>query len=299
MSKECPKCKTTNYDSATICSRCGNVFADGSYYIREKAADIKTQKKRIDKSAKILILIIAAIICLIVFLLAYFIINNTVSYDNDKNTSNNPNVSDVSDSLKESFSEELYSDKQSGVVSGFQEHEIVDWDAYIPVEEIKIDKEKIELEEGQNLQLQATVLPKDATNKGITWQSSNEDIVTIENGFVTAKSEGTAQVYAIGENDKHAVCNVTVKIAKKLVEPDNTYDYGNFTVTADTFLSMRFGPSTEYDEISRINKNEIVRVYAYTDDENGKKWAFIEYKEKLGWVYDRFLDEIPEVTTEE
>lgn len=296
MSKECPKCKTTNYDSATVCSKCGNVFSDGAYYIGEKVGDIKTQKKRIDKSAKILISIIAAIICLIIFLIAYFIVNNTVSSKDDKDAVNASDVSEGSNSMAEPTGDTLYSEKQNGIVTGFQEHEIVDWDAYIPVEEVRIDQEKIELEEGQSLQLNATVLPKNATNQGVTWRSSDESIITIEDGVVTAKGEGTAQIYANGENDKCAVCNVTVKKAKKLVEPDSTYDYGDFSVTADTFLSMRFGPSTEYDEIKRINKNEIVRVYAYADDENGKKWAFVEYKDKLGWVYDRFLGDIAETT---
>lgn len=298
MSKECPKCKTTNYDSATVCSRCGNKFSDGAYYIGENIADIKTQKKKIDKSAKILVSIIAVIVCLIIFLVVFFMANNSAG-KGSKNI--NDNVSQSAALPTEHFSGEINGSNLSGgkTVTGFQEQQTIDWDTYIPVEEIQLNCNEIELEVGQTFQFQATISPKDATNQMINWQSTNSEIIEVADGFVTAKAKGEAQIYVIGENDKYAICNVVVKNAKDLVEPERTYDYGEFIVTAETFLSLRYGPGTDYDEIERIDKDEIVKVYAYEKDQNGKRWAFAEHKGELGWVYDKFLDDIPEVITEE
>ncbi len=297
MSKECPKCKTTNYDSATICSRCGNKFSDGAYYIGENIANIKTQKKTIDKSAKILISIIGVILCLIIFLVVFFVANNL---ENTKNTDTSDDVSQSSAITTEPFSSESYGkSNNSGFISGFQEQQTIDWEKYIPVEEIQLNYNEIELEVGQTFQFQATISPKDATNQAINWQSTNSEIIDVVDGFVTAKAKGEAQIYVVGENDKYAICNVVVISAKDLIEPKKTFDYGEFIVTAETFLSLRYGPGTDYDEIEKIYKDEIVKVYAYEEDQNGKRWAFAEYNGELGWVYDKFLDDVPEEITEE
>lgn len=297
MSKECPKCKTTNYDSATVCSRCGNMFSDGAYYIGDSKTDIKTQKRKIDKSAKILISIIVAIICLIVFLVVFFVVSNSGAKD-DKSVQDNL-AGNINASTQQFSGSAVNS--SGGEITGFHEQEVIDWGTYVPVESVSVNYDTLELDVGQTFQLQGAVLPEDATNKQIYWESSNVSIVEVENGVVTAKGKGNAQIYVYcsDNSSKYALCNVTVNNAKELIEPERTYDYGEFIVTAETFLSLRYGPSTDYDEIERIDKDEIVKVYAYKDDENGKKWAFIEYNGKLGWVFDRFLGDVPENITEE
>ncbi len=68
---------------------------------------------------------------------------------------------------------------------------------YIPVTGVTLDKDRLELAQGKNTQLKATVLPENATNKNVTWTSSNESIVTVDqNGNVKAISEGTATITA-------------------------------------------------------------------------------------------------------
>ncbi|MBO7487641.1 MAG: Ig-like domain-containing protein, partial [Bacteroidales bacterium] len=80
----------------------------------------------------------------------------------------------------------------------------------IPVESITLDRLSVTIEEGQTTTLVATVVPDDATDKTILWNSSNIDIVTVDNGLVTSVSEGTATVTATA-GDKSASCTVTVK----------------------------------------------------------------------------------------
>ena len=59
--------------------------------------------------------------------------------------------------------------------------------------------------------LTATVLPNNATNKAVTWASSNPEIATVSNGTVTAKSAGkTTITVATQDGGFTAKCVVTV-----------------------------------------------------------------------------------------
>lgn len=64
-----------------------------------------------------------------------------------------------------------------------------------PVTGITISQEAIKLTNiGENKQLEATVLPEDASNKEVKWKSSNESICMVANGKVIATGFGTAVV---------------------------------------------------------------------------------------------------------
>ncbi len=59
--------------------------------------------------------------------------------------------------------------------------------------------------------LTATVLPTDATNKSVTWSSSNSSVAIVTSGVVTAIGEGSAVITATTEDGmKTAECTVTV-----------------------------------------------------------------------------------------
>jgi len=60
--------------------------------------------------------------------------------------------------------------------------------------------------------LVATVQPSDATNKSVAWSTSNADVVSVDNGIVTAIASGTATITATAQGgEKAATCNVTVE----------------------------------------------------------------------------------------
>ena len=82
----------------------------------------------------------------------------------------------------------------------------------IPVQSVSLDKTSLELTEGGTGTLIATVEPNNATNKNVTWSTSNASIATVNNGEVTAVSAGTATITATADG-KSATCTVTVTAA--------------------------------------------------------------------------------------
>lgn len=80
----------------------------------------------------------------------------------------------------------------------------------VVAEEIILDTNESILLMGQTLQLTATVLPEDATDKTVVWSSSDDDIATVdEDGLVNAISIGEAVITATC-GDVNATCVVTV-----------------------------------------------------------------------------------------
>ena len=79
----------------------------------------------------------------------------------------------------------------------------------IPATGITIDKTTAELTEGETLTLTATVSPEDATDKTVTWTSSDETVATVANGVVTALKAGKATITAANGGNT-ATCELTV-----------------------------------------------------------------------------------------
>ena len=80
----------------------------------------------------------------------------------------------------------------------------------VEVSGLTLNQASATLIEGETLTLTATITPDNATDKTVTWSSSNNAIATVDvNGVVTAVAEGTAVITATAGN-KTAVCVVTV-----------------------------------------------------------------------------------------
>ena len=87
----------------------------------------------------------------------------------------------------------------------------------IPVTGIRLNQASATLNsKDQTLQLSATVTPDDATDKSLTWSSSNPSVATVDaNGLVTAVSSGRTTITATAADgsNKTATCAVTVNIS--------------------------------------------------------------------------------------
>lgn len=82
----------------------------------------------------------------------------------------------------------------------------------IDVKSVELNKETLTLKIGDTETLTATVLPTNATNKNVSWKSSNTSVATVDaNGKVTAVAAGTANITVTTEDgNKTATCKVTV-----------------------------------------------------------------------------------------
>lgn len=116
----------------------------------------------------------------------------------------------------------------------------------IPVSSISLDNNTADLLVGEALQLTATVLPDNATDRSVTWTSSNADVATVENGLVTALAEGKATITATA-GEKTATCSVTVTVP---------FSYGGLCLEAITDGYLNISNSNELTIEYKIeNKN--------------------------------------------
>ena len=84
------------------------------------------------------------------------------------------------------------------------------------VSDILLSHTSISLTVGQSFTLSSTISPSNATNKSVTWTSSNSAVATVSRGVVKAQKAGTATVYAVSSNGKKASCTVTVAEKQEL-----------------------------------------------------------------------------------
>lgn len=82
----------------------------------------------------------------------------------------------------------------------------------IPVTGISLNKTTMSLAAGESESLYATITPSNATDKSVSWTSSNTEIATVSSsGHVTAKAVGSAVITATTtDGGKKATCSVTV-----------------------------------------------------------------------------------------
>ena len=100
-----------------------------------------------------------------------------------------------------------------------------------PVQSVGLNKTELALEVGKTGTLEAKVEPSDATNKNVTWSSSNSEVATVDNGVVTAVSAGEAIITVTTEDGaKTATCKVTVNAPQTVPVTGVTLDKAELTL---------------------------------------------------------------------
>ena len=86
-------------------------------------------------------------------------------------------------------------------------------DNSIKVSSVSLNKSKLTLTEGESFNLVATILPEDATDQDVTWNSSDDSVASVsDGGTVLARKEGNAAItVTTHDGGKTASCAVTVE----------------------------------------------------------------------------------------
>lgn len=87
----------------------------------------------------------------------------------------------------------------------------------IKVSSVSLNKSKVTMYVDGKVTLKATILPSNATNKNVTWSSSNKKVVTVKNGVVTGVAKGTATV-TVTTKDGKKTAKATITVKNKPVE---------------------------------------------------------------------------------
>lgn len=114
----------------------------------------------------------------------------------------------------------------------------------VSAESVTLDKTSISLAIGESATLTVTVKPDDATDKTVTWSSSDESVARIDNGKVTAVNAGQAKISAAVGNITTS-CNVVVYQSdnviiytttdKKVLKPYNEDAFGS-AIVSNTYV---------------------------------------------------------------
>ena len=162
----------------------------------------------------------------------------------------------------------------------------------VPVTSVTLYRSSISLEEGHSVSVSAMVCPDNATNKNVTWKSSDNDVATVNNGVITAVSKGTAKITAtaadgsgycdfctVTVNGDVLVTNISVSPLNKSLTVGGTC-YLQETVMPSNATNKNVSWSSSNDNVATVNPNSglvtaqgvgTATIYATAQDGSGKQ----------------------------
>ena len=154
---------------------------------------------------------------------------------------------------------------------------------YVPVKSVKLDKTSVTIEAGKTTNVKATISPSDATFPYISWYTDNGDVATVDEGKITAVSEGTATITAQVNDGKSATCKVTVTKPKTTIKMVKTsYNMGvgesytlKTTITPENATDKNIVWSSSDTSIATVSEGKVTTkktgiVYITAALSNGK-----------------------------
>lgn len=139
----------------------------------------------------------------------------------------------------------------------------------VPVTGITFDKEEYSVVEGSTVAINATVAPENATNKLLTWTSSNEEVATVSNGLVKGIAPGEATITAVSVSNGDIMATVKVTVTEKVREPYSINFDKNSTQAATNNRDLReivFSPAQTGSKTLTLNTTN-KRYLDLTEDE--------------------------------
>lgn len=151
----------------------------------------------------------------------------------------------------------------------------------VKVTGITVASTDISLEEGATKAITATVTPDNATNKEVTYKSTDETIATVdEKGVVTGVKEGTTTVTVTSKENAEITATVNITVTKKSETPTPSEDK---TATYTFKTGTNVDPSSEakawtdlYDTKDLVGENVVKTATiskGYHSSINGAKFG--------------------------
>ena len=163
---------------------------------------------------------------------------------------------------------------------GYVDSKYIDSKIPISVTGVKLNKATLSLEKGKSETLKATISPSNASNKGVTWTSSNSKVATVDkNGKVKAISKGTATIIVkTKDKGKTAKCTVTVndisKARQKILDNARKMVYFEWSPKYQ-FSAWRaqktFKPGTKYKGIPYTQNVQVKNTSEFISKINSRK----------------------------
>ena len=143
----------------------------------------------------------------------------------------------------------------------------------IEVTEIQIQEKIEDMEIGENEKLTATITPNNATDKNITWQSSDESIATVDTtGEVTARNAGVVSITATTSNGKSSMITINVKEPVKI---ESDYTTNALIGKTNTEIENTVNSDTNNEEGSALGGIITLGLLG-----GGGYWGYKKYKSK-------------------
>lgn len=109
----------------------------------------------------------------------------------------------------------------------------------IPVTNVMLDQGAVVMAKGGTLTLNATIVPVDASNQNVTWSSSDDAVVSVSGGVLSAKAAGTATITVTTvDGGLTASCSVKVSDADSGKELTKTGSNGTVTLSVGSKLQL-------------------------------------------------------------
>ncbi|MCI8489168.1 MAG: hypothetical protein HFJ04_02770 [Lachnospiraceae bacterium] len=138
----------------------------------------------------------------------------------------------------------------------------------VSVSKVTLNSTRLTLGVKETFKLTAKVTPANATDKKVTWKSSNTKVATVKNGKITAKRKGSAKITATA-GGKSVTCKVTVKTAprKITVTPKTKSLKKGKTFT----IKVKLPKNTASNKITFTSKNKRVATVSAKGKVKGVK----------------------------
>ena len=180
-----------------------------------------------------------------------------------------------------------------------EETQIVTPNPVISVMEVKLNREEMVIDAGTTGKLSVMVNPVNATNQTVTWTSSDESIVSVDEGTIKALKKGEAIITVKSvDGNKIATCKVTVKeevgykvtfdanggevsISSKIVKENDKY--GELPIPTKKnarFIGWFTTKNGKFDYQYYANTYpELKNTYGYNEEQLKNHWLTIGQKE--------------------